>query len=51
MFEQVGFDSVQAGVRARMMVVYMMGESTLLPEEVSDPEELLRLKHKILVQK
>ena len=51
MFEQVGFDLDQARVRARMMVVYMMGESTLLPEEISDPEELLRLKHKILVQK
>jgi len=51
MFEQVGFDPVQARVRARMMVVYMMGESTLLPEEISDKEELLRLKYELLVKK
>ena len=48
MFEQVGFDPSQAEVRGRMMVVYMMGESTLLPGEPSDRKERLRLKHQIL---
>lgn len=48
MFEQVGFDSNQAEVRGRMMVVCMMGESTLLPGEPSDRKERLRLKHQIL---
>jgi AcrR family transcriptional regulator len=49
MFEQVGFDASQAEVRGRMMVVYMMGESTLLPGEPSDRKEGLRLKHQILI--
>ena len=48
MFEQVGFASIQAEVRGRMMVVYMMGESTLLPGAPSDRKERLRLKHQIL---
>ncbi len=48
MFEQVGFDAVQAETRGRMMVVYMMGESTLLPGDHRDRKELLKLKHEIL---
>ena len=49
MFEQVGFDASQAEVRGRMMVVYMMGEATLLPGESSERKERLRLKHQILI--
>ena len=49
MFRQVGFDRIQAEVRGRMMVVYMMGESTLLPGEPIGRKELLRLKHEILI--
>ena len=48
MFEKVGFDRIQAEVRGRMMVVYMMGESTLLPLESDNPKELLELKYRIL---
>lgn len=48
MFEQVGFDQAQAEARGRMMVVYMMGESTLLPEETDDRKEQLKLKYNIL---
>ena len=48
MFAQVGFDQTQAKVRGRMMVVYMMGESTLLPKASDDRKEDLTLKYKIL---
>lgn len=48
MFEQAGFDEVQAKMRGRMMVVYMMGESTLVSENKTDRKESLRLKHEIL---
>ena len=48
MFEQAGFDQVQAKMRGRMMVVYMMGESTLVSENKTDRKEFLRLKHEIL---
>ncbi len=48
MFEQVGFDPIQAEARGRMMVVYMMGESTLLPGASPDRKEGLRLKHQLL---
>ena len=49
MFEQVGFDRVQAEVRARMMVIYMMGESTLLSRLSDRRKELLKLKYEILI--
>ena len=48
MLKEVGFDRIQAEVRGRMMVVYMMGESTLLPVECDNPKELLELKFSIL---
>lgn len=48
MFEQVGFDKIQAETRGRIMVVYMMGESTLLPGDHRERKELLKLKHEIL---
>ena len=31
-----------------MMVVYMMGESTLVPDSMAKRKELLKLKHAIL---
>ena len=48
MFEQAEFDKIQAESRGRMMVVYMMGESTLLPGDPHSRKELLKLKHEIL---
>lgn len=51
MFAQVGFDQTQAEVRGRMLVVYMMGESTLLPKESDDRKEHLKLKHNILISR
>lgn len=51
MFEQAGFDAIQAETRGRMMVVYMMGESTLLPEGSYKPKDLLKLKFNILVNR
>jgi len=48
MFRQVGFNKIQAETRARMMVVYMMGESTLIPDTLSTRRKRLKLKHEIL---
>jgi len=49
MFSEVGFSRKQAEVRGRMMVIYMMGESTLIPSDMEKRKELIRLKHAILV--
>lgn len=48
MFSQAGFSKEQAEVRGRMMVIYMMGESTLIPESLARRKELIKLKHSIL---
>ena len=48
MFSQAGFSREQAEIRARMMVVYMMGESTLIPDSMAKRKEYINLKHKIL---
>jgi AcrR family transcriptional regulator len=48
MFKQAGFSKVQAETRGRMMVVYMMGESTLIPDAPDQRKKRLRLKHEIL---
>ena len=49
MFSEAGFSREQAEVRGRMMVIYMMGESTLIPEDMARRKELLKLKYTILV--
>ena len=49
MFSEAGFDPVQAEARGRLMVVYMMGESSLVSGSVSQRLEMLRQKHAILV--
>lgn len=48
MFSEAGFSRQQAETRARMMVVYMMGESTLIPESMAKRMEYIQLKHAIL---
>jgi AcrR family transcriptional regulator len=48
MFKQVGFNETQAKVRGRMMVVYMMGESTLISDTPAKRKKQLRLKFEIL---
>jgi len=48
MFAQAGFSKEQAEIRGRMMVVYMMGESTLIPESMAKRKEYIKLKHGIL---
>ena len=48
MFSQSGFSREQAEVRGRMMVIYMMGETTLIPESMAKRKELVKLKHAIL---
>ena len=50
MFVEAEFSETQAEARGRMMVVYMMGESTLIPDEPSKRKELLKLKHEILTK-
>ena len=44
MFKEAGFDAIQAEARGRMMVVYMMGESTLIPDAPDKRIKLLRVK-------
>lgn len=48
MFRQAGFNEAQAEARGRMMVVYLMGESTLVPDSRKDRQKKLRLKFEIL---
>ena len=48
MFRQAGFSKIQAETRGRMMVVYMMGESTLIPDAPVKRKKRLKLKHEIL---
>ena len=48
MFMEAGFQRKQAQVRGRMMVVYMMGESTLIPDSMAKRLELIKLNHAIL---
>ena len=48
MFSEAGFSKEQAQIRGRMMVVYMMGESTLVRDSTAKRKKLLRAKHAIL---
>jgi len=48
MFSEAGFSREQAEIRGRMMVIYMMGESTLIPDSMAKRKEFLKLKHAIL---
>jgi AcrR family transcriptional regulator len=48
MFEQAGFSPEQAKIRARLMVTYMMGESTLLQDKDARSRKAIQQKHAIL---
>ena len=48
MFMEAGFSEAQAKARGRMMVVYMMGESTLIPDAPGKRKKWLRMKYEIL---
>ena len=50
-FRQTGFSKSQAKARARLMVVCMMGESTLISEKPGKRNRLHKLEHEILVNK
>ena len=50
MFKQAGFSKNQAEVRGRMMVVYMMGESTLVSDTLEKRKQQLRAKFNILTK-
>jgi AcrR family transcriptional regulator len=49
MFAQAGFSKEHSEIRGRMMVVYMMGELTLVPGSMTKRLEQLRQKHAILL--
>jgi AcrR family transcriptional regulator len=48
MFVEAGFSKQEAEARGRLMVVYMMGESTLIPGSMSESLEALRIQHATL---
>ena len=48
MFKEAGFSETQAEARGRLMVVYMMGESTLIPDAPRKRKKLLRLEYEVL---
>ena len=48
-FMEAGFDAIQAEARGRMMVVYMMGESTLIPDAPDKRTKFLRVKYETLI--
>lgn len=48
MLSEAGFSREQAEVRGRMMVIYMMGGTTLIPEPMARRKEFIKLKHAIL---
>lgn len=48
LFVDAGFSGKHADVRARMAVIYMMGESTLIPESMARRKDFLEIKHAIL---
>ena len=49
MFAEAGFSEAQAKSRGRLMVVYLMGESTLVADSLSKSKDLLRIKHAVLL--
>lgn len=49
LFREAGFSPREAENRARMMTVYMMGESTLLRQSKAASKRAIRDKHAILV--
>jgi AcrR family transcriptional regulator len=48
MFTEAGFSETQAEARGCMMVVYMMGESTLISDAPDKRKKLLKLKYEVL---
>jgi len=48
LFRDAGFTREQAEVRARLMVVYLMGEANLLPKSIAKREELVKVKYAVL---
>ena len=49
MFIEAGFSPEQAAARGRLLVTYMMAESSFIPDSISKRKELLKLKHTILI--
>ena len=50
LFSEAGFGEADSEARARMMVVYLMGESTLVPGAPEERVEQLRLKCELLTR-
>jgi len=49
MFSEAGFASEQAEIRGRMMVTYLMAESTLIPGSLTSRKDALKLQHAVLL--
>jgi AcrR family transcriptional regulator len=49
LFAEAGFSPEQSAARGRLMVTYMMAESSFIPDSISKRKELLKLKHAILI--
>ena len=49
MFREAGFSSEQAEARGRLMVTYMMGESTLIPDSLANRMGRLKTQFAILI--
>jgi hypothetical protein len=51
LFRKAGFSQRDAETRARLMVVYMMGESNLVRQSTSTSKRAIRAKHAILTSR
>ena len=49
LYSEAGFSKEQAEARARMLVVYMMGEATLIPSSLAKRKQLMKLQHDVLM--
>jgi len=50
MFQEAGFSGEEAAARGRLMVTYMMAESTLVRDKEARSRKAIRLKHAILTK-
>ena len=50
MFAEAGFSKEQSKTRGRMMVILLMGESTLVPGSMAERKEFIIQKHAILTK-
>jgi len=49
LYAEAGFSKEQADALGRMLVVYMMGEATLIPSSLTKRKQLIKLQHDALM--